>query len=105
MESYYKDGRRGNPDFEALNEVYLVTMGDKFRETTEKQQSSGDNLVLVDINLNIEERYISESFLWDSEEVSNIQIKIYSNHFLGDILREKNIDLDKEAYQGKSIYI
>lgn len=50
--------------------------------------------------MNINEQYLSENFLWDSEDISNIRINNFTSHFLTDILRERGIDLDKEAYHG-----
>lgn len=52
------------------------------------------------INLNIDEEYISENFLWDSEDVSNIKIKTFASYFLRDILAERSIELDKEPFMG-----
>lgn len=30
IQSYIKDGKKINPDFELLNELYIVTVGDSF---------------------------------------------------------------------------
>lgn len=51
MQSYFKDGKKGSPDFEALNEVYVVTVGDHFQEQSDAPQQNNDNLVLVDVVL------------------------------------------------------
>ena len=32
MQSFIKDGKKLNPDFETLNELYVVAMGDHFEE-------------------------------------------------------------------------
>jgi len=32
MQSYIQDGKKINPDFEMLNELYAVTLGDDFNE-------------------------------------------------------------------------
>jgi hypothetical protein len=32
MQSFIKDGKKLNPDFEILNELYVVTIGDNFNE-------------------------------------------------------------------------
>ena len=60
--------------------------------------------ISTQINLNIEEQYISESFLWDVEDTSIARIKDFSNHFLIDLLTERGIELEKEAYAGKDIF-
>ena len=31
MQTYIKDGKKINPDYEALNELYVVTVGDHFK--------------------------------------------------------------------------
>lgn len=49
----------------------------------------------MQINLNIDEKYITDSFLWDSENISNIKIKSFAYHFLKDTLAENNISLEK----------
>lgn len=35
MQSFIKDGKKLNPDFEILNELYVVTIGDNFNEKQE----------------------------------------------------------------------
>jgi len=45
----------------------------------------------MQINLNIEDKYISENFLWDSEDISNLRIKSFASHFIRDILADHGI--------------
>ena len=49
LASYVQDGRRLAGDFELLNELYVITMGDGFRE---KEQNGGDNpsqLIMLEV--------------------------------------------------------
>jgi len=32
LRSFIKDGKKINPDFELLNELYVITLGDNFKE-------------------------------------------------------------------------
>lgn len=38
MQALLKGGKRVNPDFEALNEIYVITFGDNFKELPECQK-------------------------------------------------------------------
>lgn len=49
MQSLIKGGKKVNPDFEALNEIYVATIGDNFKEGPESQKQSNENLVLIDV--------------------------------------------------------
>ena len=49
MQSLIKGGKKVNPDFEALNEIYVATIGDNFKEGAECQKQSNENLVLIDV--------------------------------------------------------
>jgi hypothetical protein len=49
MQSFIKDGKKLNPDFEILNELYVVTIGDDFNEKEEENRQYNDNLILIDV--------------------------------------------------------
>ena len=51
MQTYIKDGKKLNPDYEALNELNVVTVGDSFKEIAESNKQNIDNLVLVDVKM------------------------------------------------------
>lgn len=52
---------------------------------------------LIKINLTIDEKYISETFLWNSDNTSNIAIQHFVSSFLNDLITEHNINVDKDA--------
>jgi hypothetical protein len=51
MQSYIKDGKKLNPDFELLNELYVLTLGDNFAEKEEDNRQVNDTLILIDVPL------------------------------------------------------
>lgn len=58
---------------------------------------------LTQINLNVEEKYISESFLWNSEDLSNTKVNNFVEHFISDALFDNQIEISTEAFQGNFI--
>lgn len=49
MNSYIQDGKRINPDFQMLNQLYAVTLGDNFAELPDVVRNNNENLVLIDV--------------------------------------------------------
>lgn len=50
MQSFIKGGKKLNPDFEALNEIYVAVIGDNFKELSDSSKQNNENLVLIDVN-------------------------------------------------------
>lgn len=40
MQTYIKDGKKISPDFSTLNEIYVVTVGDNFKELPDNPKQS-----------------------------------------------------------------
>ena len=48
----------------------------------------------MQINLSTENKYLSESFVWDGEQISNNKIKEFMHYFIQDLLTENSLQLN-----------
>ena len=49
LSSYVKDGKKLTPDFELLNELYVITMGDSFQEKEDNSAENPSQLILLEV--------------------------------------------------------
>ena len=89
LQTLFKDGKRISPDFELLNELYINIADNEIPIPSSENQHSFNNKILIDLNFPIEDKYISENFLWDLETSSTNKINAFVEKFLGEIIYEQ----------------
>lgn len=55
----------------------------------------------MQLNLSVEDRAITDSFLWSPERVHEIDIWMYTKYLLNDLLMEYDINVTKEQFESK----
>jgi len=84
----------------SLDDYYLVFMRDRFRPHSEQLDTDTDNLIQIDLTLTIEDRVISESFMWDVDTTNDTDIHLYTHYLLKDLLLENRETVDRMTFEG-----
>ena len=84
-------------------------MRDRFRPHSEQLDTDNDNLIQIDVpptpiqlTLTIEDRVISESFMWDVDTTNDTDIHLYTHYLLKDLLLENRETVDRMTFEGKA---
>lgn len=105
MQDGWEDYRPEQPRF--IDDYYLLFMHDHFRPYSSKLGIENDNLIQIDVlikvaqlTLTIEDRILSESFLWDADTTGDNDIYMYTHYLLKDLLLEYREVVDREIFEG-----
>lgn len=119
MTTYFKESKRQDDWEEArpealrsLDDYYLVLMKDRFRPHSDQFTTETDNLIQIEVsrptiqlNLTIEDRVITESFMWDAETTNDIDVHLYTHYLLKDLLLQHREVVDRDTFEGKQAVI